>query len=133
MTRRLLLGIIVLFCSMAFLAGNLWAASASSKSTAKTKKQAELKPYSGLAKALKATQKKSLKTAKLNSKKKTSSVKSTHKTGTSKKTVSVNTRSPHKASYLNSKPQHKATRYKKRTAQQTQPSSKHEASGGIGN
>lgn len=113
MPRSLLLVVIILFCSMAFLAGNLWAAGSSSKNTTKTKKHTELKPYSSLAKALKAAQKKSGKTAKISSKKRTTSIKSSKKADTSKKIATVKTRSPKKSTYLAKKSQHKTPRYKK--------------------
>ncbi len=120
MSRRLLLLAIALFCSMAFLAGNLWAATSSSKYAKKTKKQTELKAHSGLAKALKAAQQKTVKTAKLSSKKKAGTIKSAHKTGASKKTVAVKTKSPKKSSYLAKKSQNKAYRHKKRQPAKTQ-------------
>jgi len=129
MPRSLLLAIIVLFSSMAFLAGNLWASSSNSKSAAKTKKQTELKPYSSLAKALKAAQKKSGKTAKISSKKRTVNIKSTQRTGTTKKMATVKSRSTKQSAHLAVKSQHKTPRIKKHSPSKTQSTSKSETAG----
>ena len=114
MPRLLLLVVIVLFSSICFLAGNLWAGSSNSKNITKAKKKAELKAHSGLAKTLKAAQKKTFKAAKIGAKKRSDTMKSTQEYGTSKKKVSVKTRSPKKSDSLAKKSRHKMPRHKKR-------------------
>jgi len=81
MPRILLLATFVALCSVAFVAGNVWAGGESSP--AKIKKH-QTKPSDSLAKALDSV-KKSLHTTKVGSKKASSTLKSAHRASTSKK------------------------------------------------
>jgi len=107
MPRILLLTVFVALCSMAFVAGNLWADGESSASSIKKYKKHDKHPSDSLAKAL-SSAKKSLNSSHVSSKKGSSTWKSTHHTSTSKKISSTKSGHSRKVAHLKSKSRHKA-------------------------